>query len=162
MTDRAVNPLMAVMVEFSTKTLQPGKAFQRSGLCVRVTDRADRAAAAYGKLVLMATDTWRVAAFAGKANVRRIAIPAMTEQTGHSHVSRICVKESREVQVLYLCQRLAHRFDDRICSGFSRPRVTKEAERCHDDNKRQTLFCTASYGCDRRPLHTLFRSLQSL
>ena len=162
MTDRAVNPLMAVMVEFSTKTLQPGKAFQRSGLCVRVTDRADRAAAADCKLVLMATDTWRVTALAGEANVRGIAIAAMTEQTGHSHMSRIRVKESREIQVLYLCQRLVRRFGDRICARSSRPRVTKEAERRHDDNKRQTLFCTTSCGSDRRLLHTLFRSLQSL
>ena len=132
MTDRAVNPLVPVMIKFSAKTLQPGKALQRSGLCVCVTDRADRPAAANGKLVLMATDAGGVTGSAGETDARRVVVAAVTKQTRHPSMRRIRMKKVGEIHLLRLGRyagRLIGLGRDRSEIKTASPCITKKKAR---------------------------------
>ena len=71
------------MVELAAKGFKMRECFQSSRLCIRMTDRADRAAAVV-ELQLVAPDARRVTGLTREADPRRVRIADVTQQARHS------------------------------------------------------------------------------
>ena len=106
MTDRAADTQMTRVTKLPSERTKAGKAFHCTAFGVGMTDRADRRAAARAELLLMTADARRVTAAARKADLCRVRIALMAQQTRHSSVRLTAVIELR---VIELCLVRIHR-----------------------------------------------------
>jgi hypothetical protein len=126
------------MIEPHGEILQTGKRFHRSVFRVRMADRADLAAAALGKLLLMAADARSMATFARESDRARIVVSLMAEKARHSRMRRVRVKEPGKITGLrlrnilkrHIC--IVHAF---ISGGLADYCVTDECASCDQQHK---------------------------
>jgi len=97
---RAIDARVPRVVKAHGEIRDRRKAFHCSRFGIRMTDRADRCAAAGRKLLLVTADAGRVPCLAGEADPRRVIVTAMAKQARHSDVRSPIVREPRKIQFL--------------------------------------------------------------